>query len=209
MRRSAPSDSRTRHNARPIGPAQGDAAATKANRDASCSRTTSTSARAATRGAESHPDFRAFSKGRDRRETGSAAARNAKDYVSLSLAAPEFGPRKLYANLGRATGTTRPRMFALWKARGLTPVGPRESCSRGPCAASSAASWPRRIRLNSAMHASPGDAMSISGIRCYTCFCVCRFPAASLALRIDGGLMAKKAKKAKKTTAKKAKKKKK
>ena len=27
-----------------------------------------------------------------------------KDYVSLSLAAPEFGPRKLYANLGRAAG---------------------------------------------------------------------------------------------------------
>ncbi len=27
-----------------------------------------------------------------------------KPYVSLSLAAPEFGPRKLYANLGRAAG---------------------------------------------------------------------------------------------------------
>lgn len=27
-----------------------------------------------------------------------------KDYVSLSLVAPEFGPRKLYANLGRAAG---------------------------------------------------------------------------------------------------------
>ena len=27
-----------------------------------------------------------------------------KDYVSLSLAAPEFGPRRLYANLGRAAG---------------------------------------------------------------------------------------------------------
>jgi uncharacterized protein (DUF736 family) len=25
-----------------------------------------------------------------------------KEYVGLSLAAPEFGPRKLYANLGRA-----------------------------------------------------------------------------------------------------------
>jgi uncharacterized protein (DUF736 family) len=29
---------------------------------------------------------------------------NGKDYVSLSLAAPEFGPRKHYANLGRAAG---------------------------------------------------------------------------------------------------------
>jgi uncharacterized protein (DUF736 family) len=28
-----------------------------------------------------------------------------KDYVSLSLAAPEFGPKKLYANLGRAAGS--------------------------------------------------------------------------------------------------------
>lgn len=27
-----------------------------------------------------------------------------RDYVSLSLAAPEFGPRRLYANLGRAAG---------------------------------------------------------------------------------------------------------
>ena len=27
-----------------------------------------------------------------------------KEYVSLSIAAPEFGPRKLYANLGRAAG---------------------------------------------------------------------------------------------------------
>ncbi|WP_432787604.1 hypothetical protein [Novosphingobium rhizosphaerae] len=24
-----------------------------------------------------------------------------RDYVSLSLAAPEFGPRRLYANVGR------------------------------------------------------------------------------------------------------------
>ncbi|MCI0429189.1 MAG: DUF736 family protein [Rhodospirillales bacterium] len=27
-----------------------------------------------------------------------------KEYVSLSIAPPEFGPRKLYANLGRAAG---------------------------------------------------------------------------------------------------------
>jgi uncharacterized protein (DUF736 family) len=30
-----------------------------------------------------------------------------RDYVSLSLAAPEFGPRRLYANLGRAAGEER------------------------------------------------------------------------------------------------------
>ena len=35
------------------------------------------------------------------------------DYVSLSLAAPEFGPRRLYANLGRAAGQDDPDVFAL------------------------------------------------------------------------------------------------
>jgi uncharacterized protein (DUF736 family) len=33
--------------------------------------------------------------------------------VSLSLAAPEFGPRRLYANLGRAAGQDDPDVFAL------------------------------------------------------------------------------------------------
>ena len=36
-----------------------------------------------------------------------------KEYVSLSLAAPEFGPRKLYANLGRAAGQDDDSVFAL------------------------------------------------------------------------------------------------
>jgi uncharacterized protein (DUF736 family) len=35
------------------------------------------------------------------------------DYVSLSIAAPEFGPRRLYANLGRAAGQNDPDVFAL------------------------------------------------------------------------------------------------
>ena len=35
------------------------------------------------------------------------------DYVSLSLAAPEFGPRRLYANLGRAAGQDDGDVFAL------------------------------------------------------------------------------------------------
>jgi len=30
-----------------------------------------------------------------------------RDYVSLSLAAPEFGPRRLYANLGQMPGEDR------------------------------------------------------------------------------------------------------
>jgi uncharacterized protein (DUF736 family) len=28
-----------------------------------------------------------------------------KEYVSLFIAAPEFGPKKLYANLGKAAGS--------------------------------------------------------------------------------------------------------
>ena len=36
-----------------------------------------------------------------------------RDYVSLSLAAPEFGPRRLYANLGRAAGEADDGRFAI------------------------------------------------------------------------------------------------
>ena len=36
-----------------------------------------------------------------------------RDYVSLSLAAPEFGPRRLYANLGRAAGQDDDDAFAI------------------------------------------------------------------------------------------------
>lgn len=37
-----------------------------------------------------------------------------RDYVSLSLSAPEFGPRRLYANLGRAAGEDDSRFAILW-----------------------------------------------------------------------------------------------
>src|SRR5690606_38401859 len=51
------------------------------------------------------PDFRVFSEGV---EIGAGWVRTGEvsgnTYVSLSLAAPEFGPRRLYANLGRAAG---------------------------------------------------------------------------------------------------------
>ncbi|HBI19868.1 DUF736 family protein [Sandaracinobacter neustonicus] len=36
-----------------------------------------------------------------------------KDYVSLAIAAPEFGPRRLYVNLGRAAGQDDGDVFAL------------------------------------------------------------------------------------------------
>jgi uncharacterized protein (DUF736 family) len=35
------------------------------------------------------------------------------EYVSLSLAAPEFGPRRLYANLGRAAGQDDEETYAI------------------------------------------------------------------------------------------------
>lgn len=37
-----------------------------------------------------------------------------RDYISLSLAAPEFGPRRLYANLGRAAGNDDDRFAIIW-----------------------------------------------------------------------------------------------
>ena len=36
-----------------------------------------------------------------------------KEYVSLSLAAPEFGPKKLYANLGKAAGQDDEHLYAV------------------------------------------------------------------------------------------------
>jgi uncharacterized protein (DUF736 family) len=64
------------------------------------------------------PDFRVTTKGF---EIGAGWVRkgetSGKEYVSLSLAAPEFGPRKLYANLGRAAGQDDEDVFAvIWNA---------------------------------------------------------------------------------------------
>ncbi len=61
-----------------------------------------------------HPDFRVFT---GDVEIGAGwlktAASSGKEYVSLSLAAPEFGPRRLYANLGQAAGSDNPDFFAV------------------------------------------------------------------------------------------------
>jgi uncharacterized protein (DUF736 family) len=66
------------------------------------------------KGADTHPDFRVLTQGVD---IGAGWLRtgetSGKEYVSLSLAAPEFGPRKLYANLGRAAGQDDEDVFAL------------------------------------------------------------------------------------------------
>lgn len=63
---------------------------------------------------ESQPDFRVLA---GDVEIGAAWNRKAissgKDFVSLSLAAPEFGDRTLYANLGRMPGSKDDKEFAI------------------------------------------------------------------------------------------------
>ena len=62
----------------------------------------------------SQPDYRVLSEGI---EIGAGWIRtgqiSGKEYVALSIAAPELGTKTLYANLGRAAGQTDPDVFAL------------------------------------------------------------------------------------------------
>jgi len=64
--------------------------------------------------ADGQPDYRVRTAGI---EIGAGwdkvGEQSGKPYVSLSLAAPEFGPRRLYANLGRAAGQDDDDVFAL------------------------------------------------------------------------------------------------
>lgn len=65
---------------------------------------------------EVQPDFRVYS---DDVEIGAGWIRtgvaSGKPYVSLVFATPEFGPRRLYANLGRAAGQDNADSYAiLW-----------------------------------------------------------------------------------------------
>lgn len=63
---------------------------------------------------DAQPDYRVLAGGV---EVGAGWMRrgeaSGRDYVSLSLAAPEFGPRRLYANLGRAAGQDDDDTFAI------------------------------------------------------------------------------------------------
>lgn len=63
---------------------------------------------------EAQPDYRVYSDGV---EIGAGWVRtgesSGREYVSLSLAAPEFGPRRIYANLGRAAGQDDENVYAL------------------------------------------------------------------------------------------------
>ncbi len=63
---------------------------------------------------ENQPDYRVFA---GRVEIGAGwvrkSERSGNEYTSLSFAAPEFGQRKLYANLGQAAGQDDPDVFAI------------------------------------------------------------------------------------------------
>ena len=77
-------------------------------------RAESPSCRSADKVSPNQPDYRVLSQGI---EIGAGWVRtgqtSGKDYVSLSIAAPEFGAKTLYANLGRAAGQTDPDVYAL------------------------------------------------------------------------------------------------
>jgi uncharacterized protein (DUF736 family) len=64
--------------------------------------------------ADAQPDYRVLTQGI---EIGAGWTKkgetSGREYVSLALAAPEFGPRKLYANLGRAAGQDDETLYAL------------------------------------------------------------------------------------------------
>lgn len=63
---------------------------------------------------DTQPDYRVYSQ---TVEVGAGWVKKGKtsgeDYISLSLADPAFGPKKLYANLGRAAGQDDDDVFAL------------------------------------------------------------------------------------------------
>ena len=64
--------------------------------------------------ADSQPDYRVLTQGT---EIGAGWTKkgetSGKEYVSLSIAAPEFGPKKLYANLGKAAGQDDEQLYAV------------------------------------------------------------------------------------------------
>jgi uncharacterized protein (DUF736 family) len=63
---------------------------------------------------DKQPDYRVYSR---TVEVGAGWIKkgqtSGEDYISLSLADPSFGPKKLYANLGRAAGQDDKDVFAV------------------------------------------------------------------------------------------------
>lgn len=73
-----------------------------------------------TKETDAQPDYRVYTE--DRVEIGGGWNRTGKvsgnEYISLTFAAPEFGPHKVYANLGRAAGQDDDTVMAiLWNSR--------------------------------------------------------------------------------------------
>ncbi len=68
-----------------------------------------------TKSGDAQPDYRVLTQGI---EVGAGWIRtgetSGRDYVSLSIAAPEFGPRRLYANLGRVPGEADETFAVIW-----------------------------------------------------------------------------------------------
>lgn len=64
---------------------------------------------------DKHPDYRVTTKGNVEIGAGwiKKGSDSGKDYISLSLAAPEFGPKKIYCNLGKAAGQDDENVFAM------------------------------------------------------------------------------------------------
>jgi uncharacterized protein (DUF736 family) len=66
------------------------------------------------KGTDTQPDYRVYS---GNVEIGGGWIRkgqtSGEKYVSLSLADPSFGPKRLYANLGRAAGQDDEDVFAI------------------------------------------------------------------------------------------------
>ena len=63
---------------------------------------------------DTQPDYRVYSQaveiGAGWTKTGQTSG---ESYISLTLSDPSFGPKKLYANLGRAAGHDDPDVFAV------------------------------------------------------------------------------------------------
>ena len=64
--------------------------------------------------ADGQPDFRVLTQG-TKIDGGWTKTDDisSKEYVSLSLAAPEFAPKNLYANLGKAAGQDDEHLYSM------------------------------------------------------------------------------------------------
>ena len=104
-----------------------------------------------TKANDSQPDYRVLSEGV---EIGAGWNRRSeasgRDYVSLSLAAPEFGPRRIDANLGRAAGGDDDSFAAIWNPadyRFSRPSSPRAHKRAGAYQSNELRfRWPENLR---------------------------------------------------------------